>query len=91
MIQSSTRVTRPLDKPVSTSIAGHSRVKLSTTVRIRSPRPVAKILDGNGLMTAAKQSDKPKDTRNDDQRATSLFSPKIKMLCAAGILANDRF
>jgi hypothetical protein len=52
---------------------------------------VAKILDGNGLMTAAKQSDKPKDTRNDDQRATSLFSPKIKMLCAAGILANDRF
>src|SRR6266478_3506200 len=26
-IQSSTRVTRPLDRPVSTSIAGHSRVK----------------------------------------------------------------
>jgi hypothetical protein len=28
-------------KPVLTSITGHSRVKLTTTVRIRRPRPVA--------------------------------------------------
>jgi hypothetical protein len=33
-IHSNTRVTRRLDSPVSTSIAGHSRVKLSTRVSL---------------------------------------------------------
>ena len=41
MIHSSTRVTRRLDNPVSTSIAGHSGVKMSTTVSMRTSRPVA--------------------------------------------------
>ena len=41
MISSSTRVTRRLAKPVSTSSARHSRVKASTTLSTRIVRPAA--------------------------------------------------
>jgi hypothetical protein len=40
---SNTRVTRRLDKQLSTSMARHSRVKPSSSVSARNPRPLAKL------------------------------------------------
>jgi hypothetical protein len=52
--------------------------------------PNLAILDSDGLITAAKQSNKPKHTQNDEGHATRLFSWKNGRAAHGSVLAKDR-
>jgi hypothetical protein len=52
-------------------------------------QPQREVLDGDGLMPRAQQSNEPKYTHNDRQHENGLFSLKVNVLGTDIFLARD--